>query len=356
VTEAAPRRANVVGLGLVGGSVALGLRARGWHVTGDDAAADRVERAHGIGVVDEVGLDATAEISFVAVPALSAAAVATDVLARTDGLVTDVASVKGPICRDVEDPRFLGGHPMAGSELHGLDGADADMFAGAVWVLTPTASTPDHVFAAVGAVVRSLGAELVALPPERHDEIVAVVSHVPHLVAASMMVLADDRASDHAALMRLAAGGFRDMTRVAAGHPDIWLDICAQNQRAITDVLSGLLSALGEVKQAVGSDDRDGLIALLNRARAARTNLPRGAGRPETMVEVRVPVADRPGVAAEVFTLAAELGVNVHDFEVYHSAEGSSGVLIAVVETASADLFRGGLIARGFRPSVRSLE
>ena len=124
---------------------------------------------------------------------------------------------------------------MAGSELEGLEGADAEMFAGAVWVLTPTALTADADLTRLRSVIASLGAEVVALPPDRHDALVAVVSHVPHLTAATLMGLADQRADEHAALLRLAAGGFRDMTRIASGHPAIWPDICAAKATRLTD-------------------------------------------------------------------------------------------------------------------------
>jgi prephenate dehydrogenase len=270
-------------------------------------------------------------------------------------VVSDVGSVKGPIAAAVADPRFCAGHPMAGSELDGLDGADAALFEGAVWVLTPTAETADTTFAAVARIVSDLGAEVVALPPDRHDTLVAVVSHVPHLTAAALMTVADQRAEEHAALLRLAAGGFRDMTRIAAGQPDLWLDICAENRTAIVDALDALVDRLGRMRRTVAADDRDVLLADLTRARDARINLPGRVARSAEMAEVRTVIPDRPGAAAEVFTLAAELGVNVTDFEVYHSAEGERGVLILLIEAAQGDLFRGGLIARGFRPSVRRL-
>ena len=269
--------------------------------------------------------------------------------------MVDVGGVKAPITAALGHPRFLGGHPMAGSELEGLSGADGDLFTGAVWVLTPTATTTDEVFTGVVSVVSSLGAEVVALPPDRHDALVAVVSHVPHLAAATLMTLADERASEHAALLRLAAGGFRDMTRIASGHPAIWPDICAQNRAAILDALDGLVAGLGRVRDLVAEDDRVGLLAALAAARAARANLPSRVARPADLAEVRIPIPDRPGAAAEVFTLAAELGVNVADFEVYHSAEGDKGVMLLLIDAANGDLFRGGLIARGFRPSVRAL-
>ena len=348
--------ANVIGLGLIGGSVALALAGRGWRVHGEDRDPTRVDQAVRKGAIAARGLAPDATITFVATPVSSIADEARSALSATTGIVTDVGSVKAPVVAAVRDARFCAGHPMAGSELDGLDGADGALFEGAVWVLTPTEETTDEAFATVARVVADLGAEVVALPAERHDALVAVVSHVPHLTAAALMTLADERAEEHAALLRLAAGGFRDMTRIAAGHPEIWLDICAENSSAIVDALDALLDRLGGLRRSVAGNDRDGLLAELTRARVARVNLPACVGTPAAMAEVRAAIPDRPGAAAEVFTLAAELGVNVFDFEVFHSAEGRHGVLILLVEATQTDLFRGGLIARGFRPSVRRLD
>lgn len=344
----------MLGLGLIGGSVAKALREHGWTVTGEDQRTDRSALALERGVIDEIGLDPAAAVTFVATPVLSLADQVKRALAETDGLVTDVGSVKTSVAA-VDDPRFVGGHPMAGSELEGLDGSDPSMFVGAVWVLTPGPSTADSTFAAVASIVAELGADVVAMSPERHDQTVAVISHVPHLVAASLMGLASERAEEHASLLRLAAGGFRDMTRIASGHPGIWIDICAENREAIVDGLDGLLGSLAEVRRAIDGDDREVLQDRLARAREARANLPVRGARPDQLAEVRIPVIDRPGAAAEIFTLAADLGVNIASFEVVHSAEGDRGVAVVLVDHASADLYRGGLIARGFRPSVQRL-
>ncbi len=350
------KRANVIGLGLIGGSIALGLRAQGWHVSGDDVDPARIASARENGVVDAVDLDPEATITFIAVPVLAIADQAKRALAETAGVVTDVGSVKGSVCRSVDDPRFLGGHPMAGSELDGLDGAQADMFAGAVWVLTPGPDIDDATFATVAGVVNSLGADVVAIEPERHDHLVAVVSHVPHLTAATLMGLATTRAEEHAALLRLAAGGFRDMTRVASGQPGIWLDICAENRPAILRALDELIEGLADVRQIIGNDDREALLDRLTTARQARTNLPTRVVHPEDMAEVRIPIPDRTGAAAEVFTLAAELGVNIASFEVVHVVESNRGVAVVMIDQSMVDMFRGGLIARGFRPAVHSLS
>lgn len=350
------RRAAVVGTGLIGGSLGLALRRAGWHVSGSDRDEERAARALELGALDAVGPDPTAEITFIATPVRAVAEVAREALATTQGVVTDVGSVKGPIVRALSHPRFIGSHPMAGSEQEGVEGADADLFAGAVWVLTPTSVTDDSSYALLRSVIRALGADVVALEPEHHDALVAVVSHVPHLTAASLMHLASERSSEHRALLRLAAGGFRDMTRIAAGHPGIWPDICAENRDAIVEVLDGLVGSLQAVREVVAGDDRGRLLGILESARAARLNLPSRVAGARGLCEVRIPVPDRAGVLAEVTTLAGALDVNIADLEIAHSSEGDQGVLILLVEAAAADRFRGGLADLGYRPAVTPLE
>ncbi|MET0904332.1 MAG: prephenate dehydrogenase [Acidimicrobiales bacterium] len=350
------RRAGVVGTGLIGGSIGLALRRRGWHVTGDDRDPDVAARAFALGALDVVGTDPDADVTFLATPVRAVADAAKQALATSPGTVTDVGSVKASIVQAVGDSRFIGGHPMAGSEQEGIDGADADLFVGAVWVLTPTADTDDRALTTLREVIAELGADVVSLAPDHHDALVAVVSHVPHLTAASLMRMADDRATEHRALLRLAAGGFRDMTRIASGHPGIWPDICAENRTAIVDVLDGLLASLTEVRAIVADDDRDGLLSVLEQARRARANLPSRVTSPGDLSEVRVPVPDRAGVLAEVTTLAGTLDVNISDLEIAHSSEGEQGVLILLVEASAAERLRVALVAQGFRPSVTPLE
>jgi prephenate dehydrogenase len=218
------------------------------------------------------------------------------------------------------------------------------------------AGTDDDAFVAVRSVVAGFGAEVVSLPPERHDSIVAVVSHVPHLTAASLMGLADERASEHRGLLGLAAGGFRDMTRIAAGHPGIWPDICAENRDAIVAELDRLLVGLGEVRDLVSAGDRDGLVAVLERARSARQAIPARFARAEELAEIRMPLADRTGALAGILTLATDLDVSIADIEIAHSAEGDEGVLILLVEAADGDRLREGLAAEGHKPVLRALD
>jgi prephenate dehydrogenase len=350
------RRAGIVGTGLIGGSIGLALRARGWHVTGTDRDEQRAARALALGALDTLGTDLDAEVTFVATPVGAIAAEAARALAAGRGAVTDVGGVKAAVVRDVRDPRFVGGHPMAGSEQEGIDGADPSLFEGATWVLTPTVDTDPDAFTLVRAVVTDLGAEVIALTPEQHDALVAVVSHVPHLTAATLMGLAAEGAEAHTALLRLAAGGFRDMTRVAAGHPGIWPDICRENRDAIVAALDQLSAALAVTRQLVADGDRDGLLHRLEQARTARMNLPARAVRPEELAELRVPVPDRPGVLAEVTTSLSEVGANIYDIETVHSAEGTRGVLVLLVDAGQIELVRDALLARGYRPSAQPLS
>jgi prephenate dehydrogenase len=356
MTTAPRRRAQIVGVGLIGGSIGLALRAQGWHVTGRDRAEAMAARALELGALDAVGRDPDADLTVVATPVGAVVDEVTDALATGHGLVTDVGSVKTPMLALMADPRYVGGHPMAGSELEGVDGARADLFDGATWVLTPIPGTDDTAFATIRTIVSSLGASVVAIPPDRHDSLVALVSHVPHLTAATMMRLAAERSEEHRPLLRLAAGGFRDMTRISAGHPGIWPDICAENRGAIVEELDHLIEALGEVRDIVRVGDRDRLLGVLERARKARMALPSRVARPEDLVELRVTIPDREGALAPIFTLATDLDVSIADFEIAHSIEGDEGVLIMVVDADLGERFQGGLMAAGYRPTLHRIE
>jgi prephenate dehydrogenase len=348
-----PWRAMVFGTGLIGGSVGMALRSRGWSVSGVDASPGVAARAVEVGALDAEGIDHRADLVVVATPVHAAAEIIAGIEASPDWgdqvLITDVGSVKGPLVAAVDHPSFVGGHPMAGSEQMGIEGATAELFVGATWVLTPTEITDPDAFAQVRSILTDLGANVVALAPAQHDALVAVVSHVPHLTAATLMDLAAGLGEEHAALLQLAAGGFRDMTRIAAGQPSIWPDICDDNAEAIVATLDLLIEALGAMRQRVADHDHGSLLDILERAASARRSLVDHTPRPEGLVEIRVPVPDRTGVLADITTLAAELGVNIFDLEIAHSVEGDRGVLVLVVDRLSAPTLLATLPGRGYR-------
>jgi prephenate dehydrogenase len=356
---AGPKTVALLGTGLIGGSIGLALRRTGVVVVGHDRDDERARAALDAGAVDEVVPDlaaavARADLAVVAVPVGAVADAVVAVLDAGAPLVTDVGSVKAPVvaaveaARPTDASRYVGGHPMAGSEQEGLAGASADLFVGATWVLTPTGRTDPEVFAALRTWVTGLGAETIAVAPELHDALVAVVSHVPQLAASTLMNVASRGDDEHAVMLRLAAGGFRDMTRIASSHPAIWPDICLANRDAIIEALDAYLAELGRVRSIVADGDRDALLTLLADARAARRNLPVGVPADGTLVELRVPVPDREGVIAEVTTLAARLGINIADLEIAHSLEGRAGVLVLVVAERGIDAFESALVEHGY--------
>jgi len=348
-----PGRAMIFGTGLIGGSVGMALRQRGWTVSGVDAGGGVAARAVELGALTSEGIDRRADLVVVATPVGAVPAVISEILAagtwNPAAVFTDVGSVKGPLVAAIDHPHFVGGHPMAGSEQVGVDGASGDLFVGATWVLTPTAITDPGAYTQLRNVLAGLGASVVALAPDQHDALVAVISHVPHLAAATLMDLAAGLGEEHAALLQLAAGGFRDMTRVAAGQPSIWPDICDDNADAIVRTLDLLIDGLTTMRQRVAEHDHQSLLDVLDRASVARRALGERTPGPEELVEVRIPVPDRTGVIAEITVLVTELGINIVDLEIAHSVEGDRGVLVVVVDTLSAPTLLATLAGRGYR-------
>ncbi len=345
------RNAHIVGLGLIGASLAMSLREAGWRVTGHDLDPDVAAAAAATGVIDGDAPATSVELIVIATPAGAVTSAALDFLTRyshRELVVTDVAGVKGAIVENITDPRFLGGHPMAGSELRGLKGARSDLFQGCTWVLTPTSGTPADVYTRLHSHLREIGANVVAVSSSDHDRLVALASHVPHLLAGALMNQAADAAREDAVLLQLAAGGFRDMTRIAAGDPAIWPDILFENHAAISTALKALEERLRNLRTALEASDRDILEASLTSAALARRQLPGRALSSEDMAYLRVQIADRPGSLAQVTVTASEMSVNIFDIEIAHSVEGNKGTLLLAVDALQAPRFMAALAQQDF--------
>ncbi len=345
------RHAHVVGLGLIGASLALALRDAGWRVSGDDVDPAVVALALSQEVILSPQVGPDVDLIAIATPAGVVAEVALDYLERFKDpalIVTDVAGVKESIVAEVADPRFLGGHPMAGSELRGLKGARADLFESCTWVLTPTEATPADVYTRLHSFLREIGANVVAISAGDHDRLVALASHVPHLLAGALMNQAADAAREDAVLLQLAAGGFRDMTRIAAGDPSIWPDILFENHDAISLALEELEGRLAALRSALEARNRPSLEASLTSAALARRQLPGRALNSEDMAYLRVLLADTPGSLARVTTTASDMLVNIYDIEIAHAIEGNKGTLLLAVDAQQAERFMQALRAADF--------
>src|SRR5918996_906785 len=269
---------------------------------------------------------------------------------RDDAVVTDVGSAKSRVVADAQavmGGRFVGGHPMAGSERHGMSAADPRLFDGAWWILTPTSQTTSTAYARVSSMVGLLGATPIALSPETHDDLVARVSHVPQLTASALVEMAGASA-DREALLGLAAAGFRDVTRIAASHPGLWTGIIKSNHEAVLEALGRLRAELGSVGRLIEERRWEDLEAFLEGARRARVEVfakPDFGGDP---IALWMMVPDRPGVLAEVTTAAGRLGANIEDLRIVHSTEGGKGRLeVIVAGRAPAELPLGALVRLG---------
>lgn len=360
-------RLVVVGAGLVGGSIALAAREAGiGQVVLTDTSSQVCARAAALGLAHRVVRDLAeavvdAQVVIAAVPTFAVAAVleAVAAAAPADAILTDAASLKAAVTVEVEqrlregghDPsRFVGGHPMAGSEHSGPDAADPQLFQGATWVLTPTSATADDVLARLSGLVRRLGARVVALPPERHDELVAIVSHLPQIAASALANVAADAVDTTGdTVLTVSGGGFRDTTRIAASDPELWIGILEGNREAVLDAVSRFSDGLRRVADALESRDWPALRVMLARASAARRRLvPKAAV--EHVVDVVVPLDDRPGQLATATTALGEAGINIEDLAMRHAADGGRGALqVRVAATAAvaavAVLAEAGLIA-----------
>lgn len=234
------RRAAIVGVGLMGGSLGMALRSRGWRVAGVGRSAARLRRARSLGVLDDVFTDAAAgvreaDVVVLAVPVDGLVPLARRLRAhvKPGALVTDVGSVKGEVSRALSDwPDFVGAHPMCGSEKAGVENAREDLYRGATCVLTPGPRTSRAAVAKAEGFWKGVGAKTLRLAPDVHDRRVALVSHLPHLLAEALVSAVEaDGGKTWAA--SIAAGSFRDATRVAGADPALWGPIFAMNRAAV---------------------------------------------------------------------------------------------------------------------------
>ena len=360
-------RIAIIGTGLVGASLGMALsRVPGVaEVVGYDHSAAELATALARGAISRAAAGAReavagADVVVLAVPVSALPGVAEDIApALGDGaILTDVASVKAGVVETLQrvaptGVHVIGGHPMAGSAETGAAHASAELFVGATYLLTPTTHTDPEAYQRLHALVAAVGARVLAVTPERHDLLVAVVSHLPQLAASTLMNLAAERARDeHAGLLLLAAGGFRDATRVAASNPELWLDICAENRDAIVAVLADYEKRVRSLREVLRDADDAGLRAMLSDARDARRSLPGKETPRGELVELSLPIPDRPGVLAEVTTTVGGAGVNIEDFGIEHSPEGGRGRLrMAILGAPEAERARRALEALGYEVS-----
>lgn len=367
-------RIAVIGLGLIGGSVA-GAARRAWpaiEVVGVDVRPDACARALELGFVTEAfeagdatarGVFAPGSVELVVLASPVAEAIAwLERLAEAgfDGIVTDVCSTKTAIvakAASLDAPyAFIGGHPMAGSERSGIEAANPDLFDGAYYVLTPTEDTDSAAFRRVHEFVSGLGARPISIPADVHDEAVALISHVPHVTAAALVALVAEQPAGEEAL-RLAAGGFKDMTRIAAGSPELWTGICLENAERIAEGLERLEAVIARFRGVVARRDGAQIRSLLAAAADVRRSLPaQWVPQSSALFELSIPMRDRPGVISEITTLVGRAGCNIEDIEIDHVSEDSAILRLVLTDEGDREALLDSLRRAGHQASLRRLE
>jgi prephenate dehydrogenase len=322
----------------MGTSVALAARARGDDVAGYDVDPDVLERAAVRDALEpRPTLEAAvrdAELVVVAAPIAQLPATVGAVLdATTDATVTDIGSTKASVVRAANgSPRFVGGHPICGSETRGPEHASAALFEGATWFLTPDSHTEPARHRLVHTFVGALGATPVAIDADAHDRLVAMTSHVPHVLAN---VVANQtgaaRVEGHEPLAH-AGGSLRDMTRIAGANPRIWVDIYLDNAEAIRAALQEHRRRIEQVEAALEHGDAGFLARWVGEASQNRRRmLEREYPDPGTLQRVRVHVPDRPGVLAGITQALGAERINIEDFELHHVSPERGGTLTLLV-------------------------
>jgi prephenate dehydrogenase len=356
------RSALVIGTGLIGTSAALALARRGVVVHLADHDPEQARTAAALGAGTDEAPDGPVDLAIVAAPPAHVAGVLADTMRR--GLAhgyLDVASVKGGPRRELESlgldlTAYIGTHPMSGREKSGPLAVTVDLFEGRPWVLTPTRDTDTEVLNLALELVSHCRAVPIVMDADAHDRAVALVSHMPHLI--SSMVAARLENAEEAAV-RLCGQGIRDVTRIAASDPRMWIDILSANPGPVADLLSDVAADLDEAVRALralqSSDEAkrregsDGIEEVLRRGNAGQDRVPGKHGSaPHVYEVVAVLIDDQPGQLARIFADAGMAGVNIEDVRIEHATGQQTGLVQLMVEPKAAPRLAAALRERGW--------
>ncbi len=345
-------RIAVLGVGLIGGSIGLAARehVEGAEVVGFGRDPERLRLARERGAIDRAAgslEDAVegAELCFACAPVgvLPGLVRAALDASGDDTLVTDVGSTKQDLVSRTADPRFVGGHPIAGAETAGVEHARADLFQNAVWYLTPHEHSGGLLYERLHRFVVDLGARPVAVDAETHDRLVAVFSHLPHVLANVLASQAAARLADHGEALRQVGPSFRDMTRVAGANTAIWSDIYRSNRAAIAEEIRGFRRELDEVERRL----EEGEVEDWNdRAREDRRALLEAGAAEGPVHELRLSVPNRPGIVAQVALELGRAGVNIADMALAPASDMRTGAMSLWI-AGDAQAERGRELIRG---------
>ncbi len=343
----------VIGAGLIGTSIALGLKTHGVAVFLDDHDLDALETACTKSGAEKLIGNMKVDLVIVATPPSAVASVIRQVAkSYPDAVITDVASVKGSIFADLADEpvdvlrRIVGGHPMAGREVSGSAGAKANLFVDRPWVVIRNSVTDESAFELVNELALTLGAMPIQRSSDEHDKAVALISHTPQVVAS---VLASQLIGAPDSHVEMAGQGIRDTIRIAASDSRLWSEILASNSVEVVTRVNAVADALHDIAQALSLGETDKVASILAQGNLGQRRLPgkHGVGT-QADATVLVRLADKPGELARLFAVAAKAEVNLEDVRIDHSLGRMTGLVELTVTKASATALESALQAEGF--------
>ncbi len=352
----------ILGVGLIGGSIGLAAHRRAQaHVTGYDPDERVLARALSIGAIDSAasnvaGAVKEADAVFVATPVGALAETVRQALAGagSDCVVSDVGSTKRALAQASADERFIGGHPLAGAETAGVEHAREDLFDGAVWYLTPAPDASGVLYERLHRLLSAIGARPTAIDADTHDRLLAIVSHLPHVLANVLAAQAAGTLGEGAGGRVPAVGpSFRDATRVAGANSAIWTDIYLSNREALLAAIDEHAERLAAVRAMLAAGDAEAVTAWNEDARADRDRLLGAADAGGASTELRASVPNRPGVIARLALALGEAGVNIRDLALAPSQDNRQGVVSLWLDDGDAER-AGELIARLGFPVARA--
>ena len=336
------RKVLVIGLGLIGGSIALALqKAPETKIIGYDMDEKTREHAKTLQIVNEVVTDpkeaaAEADVIIFGTPVNATLDWMEQLKSwplKNKVIITDTGSTKKMIMQKAGELRaqgitFIGGHPMAGSHKSGVLAAKPHLFENAYYMLTPLAGEEIVNMAQLESLLKFTHAKVVSVSAREHDHMTAVVSHFPHVIAASLVHQLGDEKSEYPMTHSLAAGGFRDVTRIASSNPILWRDITLQNRDELIAQLEGWQSEMDRVKKLLLEGNSDDIEGYFTVAKELRDELPISAGAIFTSFDLYVDVPDYPGVISEVTGLLADEAISITNLRIIESREDVFGVLV----------------------------
>ena len=330
-----------IGLGLIGGSIAKALKASvpNIKITAYDLNRESLNLAEKDGIVDVIAEAIDESFSqcdyiFLCAPVQKndSNLAAVGEIMSPDCILTDVGSVKTTIHEAVAQAGlehcFIGGHPMAGSERVSYINSKAALLENAYYILTPTSSVPSEKVDHFRELVAGMGAIPLLLDPDQHDYVTAAISHLPHVVAASLVNLIETSDSEDGIMRMVAAGGFKDITRIASSSAVMWQQICLTNGENISVLLSRYIDSLTRFKSAIDGKDSDTLYRSFDSARIYRDTFANASSGPiKRSFSINVDIADRAGALAHIVTLLAERNLSIKNISISHNRESEDGVL-----------------------------